>query len=776
MRLDELYKFSDGTLTRILSLLDDITKNIDIEYLPKRRWCTLEKKKAHCIIKDINKLLKERRMMRSLEKFVGVSQGQAEANATCSYSTDIYKDIMKAQKSQDHKMGILHDDVKRLCLVDDLKKLKYHIHMTTTVVNNSLFRSLFEKQKLTGNNFMEWYRNLRIMLSTKDKLPFLKQPIPTLPVLPAAEANPSDVKNQKKKSHKAAKGNQGKGKAKMGYAPVQALPFDPKPKNPLTPKKDKHAKDTICHQCGEDDIYEIVLSNTNDSFMYVVSNKRAKVNLDSALLWHCRLGHINKKYIKKLQHDGLLDSTDINSFEKCVSYMSEKMARKPYSNQVEWAKDLLGLIHTNICGPFKIISRQGAYYFVTFTDDFSRYGYVYLLKHKHEVFETFKAFQKKVENQLGKTIRSLRFDYGERRNRTLLDMVRSMMSQTALPKSFWDYVLESATHILNMVPTKKVDKTPYEVWHGIPKGNDWILFLLPTQEQSLCCPECYVIDHEESRSLEDLEIIQEEDTHPSIDTSLNHKEDDQDIDEPQSDINHIRRSTRTRRALYHMCLYINAEEHELGDLGEPANYKVVLLDPESDKWLNSINVEMQSMKDNEVWELVDLPLDEKTIGHKWLLKRKTGMDGAVHTYKAHLNPCDAHWTAVKNILWCLRNTKDMFLVYGGDMKRELRVSCYTDVGYLTDVDDMNSQTGYVFILNGEAVWIHKFISRLGVVPINMYCDITGAISIAKDHGVTKGAKHFRVKVHYLRETIEIGDVKIEKVDTYDNLADPLQRL
>ncbi|GKE10719.1 hypothetical protein Tco_1414270 [Tanacetum coccineum] len=65
--------------------------------------------------------------------------------------------------------------------------------MTTTVVNNSLFRSLFEKQKLTGNNFMEWYRNLRIVLSTEDKLSFLEQPILALPVPPQGQANPPDV-------------------------------------------------------------------------------------------------------------------------------------------------------------------------------------------------------------------------------------------------------------------------------------------------------------------------------------------------------------------------------------------------------------------------------------------------------------------------------------------------------------------------------------------------------------------------------------------------------
>ncbi|GJV24709.1 retrotransposon protein, putative, ty1-copia subclass [Tanacetum coccineum] len=73
----------------------------------------------------------------------------------------------------------------------------------------------------------------------------------------------------------------------------------------------------------------------------------AKINLDSTLLWHYHLGHISKKRIEKLQHDGLLNSTNNQSFDKCVSCMSEKMERKPYSYQVERAKDLLGLIHTD---------------------------------------------------------------------------------------------------------------------------------------------------------------------------------------------------------------------------------------------------------------------------------------------------------------------------------------------------------------------------------------------------------------------------------------------
>ncbi|GJW80701.1 retrotransposon protein, putative, ty1-copia subclass [Tanacetum coccineum] len=294
-----------------------------------------------------------------------------------------------------------------------------------------------------------------------------------------------------------------------------------------------------------DGIFEIDSSDsyTNVSSIYALSNKISMSNLDSAFLWHCRLGHISKKDIEKLQHDGLLNSTNLKAFEKCIPCMSGKMARKPYTHQVERAKDLLGLIHTDVCGLFKIMSRQGASYFVTFTDDFSRYGYVYLLKHKHEVFETFKVFQKEVENQLGKTIKSLHFDRGgeymsqefldhlkdhgiiahctplytpqhngvsERRNRTLLDMVRSMMSQTTLPKSFW----QTATCILNMVPTKKVEKTSYNKLSYLKVWG-----LLSLLENSL-------IAQEASESLEELEIIQEEDTHPSIDTSLHHEEDD----------------------------------------------------------------------------------------------------------------------------------------------------------------------------------------------------------------------------------------------------------
>nr|GEX24373.1 hypothetical protein [Tanacetum cinerariifolium] len=519
-----------------------------------------------------------------------------------------------------------------------------------------------------------------------------------------------------------------------------------------------------------DGIFKIDLSNslTNESSVYAVSNKRAKLNLDTALLWHCRLGHISKKCIEKLQHDGLLNSSDLTACEKCVSCMSGKMARKPYTHQVERAKDLLRLIHTDVCGLFKIMSRKGASYFVTFTNDFSRYGYVYLLKHKHEVFETFKVFQKEVKNQLGKTIKSLRFDRGgeymsqefldhlkdhgiiahrtppytpqhngvsKRKNRTLLDMgCEALVKRDTLTK-----------------PDKLEPRAIKCIFVGYPKKTMGYSFYYLPENKVLVARNAEflknsLIDQEASGSLEDLEIIQEEDTHPSLDTSLNHKKEDLEINEPQSDIVPIRRSTRTRHEPDRMCLYIDAEEHELGDLREPANYKAALLDPKSKKWLNAMNVEyirairiliaIAAYYDYEIWQM-----DVKTAFLNGYLNEEVYMEKPEGFVNSKYPNC----------------------VYAG---------------YLMDAVDLKSQTGYVFILNGGVVdWksAKQSIFATSSAEANMYCDNTGAIAIANESGITKGSRHFRTKVHYLRQVIEFGDIMQEKVHTDDNLADPFTK-
>ncbi|KAK8977456.1 hypothetical protein V6N11_008371 [Hibiscus sabdariffa] len=170
-------------------------------------------------------------------------------------------------------------------------------------------------------------------------------------------------------------------------------------------------------------------------------------------------------------------------------------------------------------------ARGGFHYFITFTDDFSRYGYIYLMRHKSEALEKFKDFRNEVQNQHGKSIKALRSDRGgeylshefdellkdcgivsqltppgtsqwngvsKRRNRTLLDMVRSMMSHSDLPISLWGHALETAAFTLNRVPSKSVQKTPHEMWTGKRPGMSFM---------KICGCKAYV-KHQMSTNLE----------------------------------------------------------------------------------------------------------------------------------------------------------------------------------------------------------------------------------------------------------------------------------
>ncbi|GJT19667.1 putative RNA-directed DNA polymerase [Tanacetum coccineum] len=431
----------------------------------------------------------------------------------------------------------------------------------------------------------------------------------------------------------------------------------------------------------EIDMNDNVSKYNNNSIFSI--NKKRKLDLNSSYLWHCRLAHIGKTRMQKLQREGLLESINDGSYDKCESCISGKMTKKPFNNNIERATYLLGLIHTDVCGPFRHVSMKGASYFLTFTDDFSRYGYVYLLKHKHEVFETFKVFKSEVELQLGKKIKALRSDRGgeylsqefkdylgkngivqhltspytpqqngvsERRNRTLLDMVRSMFNLTTLPLSFWDYALESAVRILNMVPTKKVDKTPYEIWHGKVPNLSYLKVwgceayvkrdsADKLQQRSVKCifvgypketmgyyfyfpPENKVIVARYGDFLE-RDLISQEFSGRDYDL-----EDDHMDTLPSENTSEIPVEPES--------LGPPPELIPVRDLGEPANYKAAMLDPDKVIWQGAMDEEMNSMKVNEVWIEVDPPPNAKVVRSKWLFKKKTDMDGEVHTYKARL--------------------------------------------------------------------------------------------------------------------------------------------
>ena len=89
--------------------------------------------------------------------------------------------------------------------------------------------------------------------------------------------------------------------------------------------------------------------------------------------------------MNKLHADGILESLDYKSLDACEPFLMGKMNKTPFSGTMERETDLLEIIHTDVCGPMSIDARGGYRYFLTFTDDLSRYGHIYLrninLKH-----------------------------------------------------------------------------------------------------------------------------------------------------------------------------------------------------------------------------------------------------------------------------------------------------------------------------------------------------------------------------------------------------------
>ena len=115
----------------------------------------------------------------------------------------------------------------------------------------------------------------------------------------------------------------------------------------------------------------------SDTHIHNIDAKRCKVDNDSATyLWHCRLGHIDVKHMKKLHADGLLESLDYESFDTFEPCLMGKMTKTPFSETLERANDLLEIIHTDVCSSMRVEAHGGYRYFLSFTDDLRRYVYL----------------------------------------------------------------------------------------------------------------------------------------------------------------------------------------------------------------------------------------------------------------------------------------------------------------------------------------------------------------------------------------------------------------
>jgi len=191
----------------------------------------------------------------------------------------------------------------------------------------------------------------------------------------------------------------------------------------------------------------------------------------------------------------------------CKQCQHGKQTRMKFKTKEHSTTTFLELLHTDLCGPTRSKGFQGEQYFMLFTDDYTRMTWMCLLNKKSEAFGHFKRFKEQIENESDMKIKCLRSDNGgkftsnefndychehgikrqfsaartpqqngvaERKNRTVLEMARTMLNEAGISDRFWPQAVHTAVHTLNRALLRNnTDKTPYELWKGRPANVNY---------------------------------------------------------------------------------------------------------------------------------------------------------------------------------------------------------------------------------------------------------------------------------------------------------------
>ena len=276
----------------------------------------------------------------------------------------------------------------------------------------------------------------------------------------------------------------------------------------------------------------------------------------------------------------------------------------------------------------------------------------------------------------------------KRQNRTLIEGVRTMLADSKLPHRFWAEALSTIVYLRNHSPTKALEGvTPYEAWNGsrpdvrslrifgcsayahVPKSErrkldsktrKCVLLGYGTEQKGY-----HLYDPRRMKVIHSRDVVFDETSSPGMqkeellpkyveleveeESSINKPvvlnlpsivlEENEQIEEESTVLNPIvsdsglRRSTRNKqepdRYSHHLTL-LSTEQQDPSSVAEAKSSS------DKAKWARAMEKEMESLRSNDVWELVEPPRNRKVIGSKWVFKKKVNADGAVERYKARL--------------------------------------------------------------------------------------------------------------------------------------------
>ncbi|KAL0541828.1 hypothetical protein IC582_021892 [Cucumis melo] len=410
--------------------------------------------------------------------------------------------------------------------------------------------------------------------------------------------------------------------------------------------------------------------------------------------WHLRLGHASPE---KLRH--LISINNLNSITKFVPFncLNCKLAKQPalsFSKSTSFCDKPFDLIHYDIWGPAPTSTVHNYRYYVLFIDDFSRFTWIYFLKHRSELSRTYIEFANMIRTQFSCPIKTLRTDNAleykdstllsflsqqgtlvqrscphtsqqngraERKHRHILDSVRALLFSASCPEKFWGEAALTSVYTINRLPSSVLQNiSPFERLYGTPPNYSNLkvfgcacFVLLHPHEHTKLEPRApiflamaqnikvfvvgipFPIDFVYlTMSLFGstlCSLVYPPSTPPSLVLHL-------------SSLTHLLTfflslSPLLIMSLINLYLLLQPRTSRPSLMGiltllqTPLLVVLLGIDP---LWQKAMNDELQALEKTHTWDYVDLPPGKRPIGCKWIYKIKTHSDGTIEHYKARL--------------------------------------------------------------------------------------------------------------------------------------------
>ncbi|GJR59935.1 retrovirus-related pol polyprotein from transposon TNT 1-94 [Tanacetum coccineum] len=563
--------------------------------------------------------------------------------------------------------------------------------------------------------------------------------------------------------------------------------------------RDLQGNDLLTGSRGSD-LYTISLQETTSSTPICFM---AKASPTQAWLWHRRLSHLNFDYITLLSKKEVVTGLPKLKYVKdqlCSSCEMSKAKRSSFkSKAVPSSKGRLNLLHMDLCGPMRVASINGKKYILRGTE--------FLNKTLHAYFK-----EEGIEHQTSTPRTPKQNGVVERRNHTLVEAARTMLSASKLPLSFWAEAVTTACYTQN----RSIIISSHETmtYHIINERKPQIKFLYIFKgyrvynKRTRLIVESIHIKFDEIKEMmsdhnsSDLAPQRQEMSVENVSSGLvpqGQKASDYDNSDPvpprQNVVPTAEKTDSSQQGLEFLFMSIV----------ELKNIKEAMADS---AWIEAMQEELHQFDRLKVWELVDKPFGKMIIKLKWLWKNKKDEDHTVIRNKARLVAkgyaqeegidFEESFTPVAGL-----EAVQIFVAHTVHKILALKLTAFSDADHAGCLDTRKSTSGGIQFLGDKLVswmlkkqnctamssaeaeyvalsascaqvmWMRTQLQDYGFNynKIPLYCDSQSAIAISCNPVQHSRTKHIHTRYHFIKEQVENGIIELYFVRTEYQLAD-----